>query len=151
MFLHPPFARDMYPVSVYFGMFIQFLTTIFYSNGFDQTAEGVDEGSDHPIYFFLWKDKHWGKSLLYCHYTSHEHPMHITCVFCRCSRCPLGVRWFRTSTISDWWFRTPIGDFGTVILDGVRWNRTMISDVSNVNFGRWYQTMILDGVMFTKP
>ena len=36
----------MYPLSVYFGMFIQFLTTIPLKYiGFDQAAEGLDEGS----------------------------------------------------------------------------------------------------------
>ena len=36
IFLHPPFERDMYPISVYFGMFIQLITIISYNNGFDQ-------------------------------------------------------------------------------------------------------------------
>ena len=52
-FLHPPFERDMYPVSVYFGMFIQFLTTIPYFYWVDQAAEGLDEGSDVDLFFSL--------------------------------------------------------------------------------------------------
>ena len=96
-----------------------------------------------------------------------------------------GVRWFRTSTISDWWFGRQ-----SVISDGVRWNRTVISDgvrliwtprwiltvisdgvrwirmpnsvvfyltilellslLPDGNFGRWFRTLILDGVMFKK-
>ena len=50
-FLHPPFERDMYPVSVYFGMFIQFLTTIPYFYWVYQAAEGLDEGSDVDLFF----------------------------------------------------------------------------------------------------
>ena len=40
------------------------------------------------ICFFLRKDQHCGKSLPFCHYNSHEHPMNISCVFWRCSQCP---------------------------------------------------------------
>ena len=43
----------MYPVSVYFGMFIQFLKNIFYSNGIDEAAEGLDEGTDVDLFFFF--------------------------------------------------------------------------------------------------
>ena len=44
----------MYPVGVYFKMFIQFLTTIPLNYiGFDQAAEGLDEGSDVDLFFSL--------------------------------------------------------------------------------------------------
>ena len=59
-----------------------------YHNGFYQAAGGLDEGSDGDL-IFLRKKQHWGKSLLFCHYTSHEHPMNITCVLWRCSRCKI--------------------------------------------------------------
>ena len=42
----------MYPISVYFGMFTQLITVIsLLFIGFDQAAEGLDEGSD--VDFFL--------------------------------------------------------------------------------------------------
>ena len=56
-----------------------------------------------------------------------------------------GFRWFRTSTISDWWFRTPIGDFGrwfwTVFGEIGRWYRTVCGEFGRRGeFGRWFRT-----------
>ena len=47
----------------------------------------------------------------------------------------IGVRWFRTSTISYWWFRTLIGDFG-------RWFQTVCGEFGpRGEFGRWFRTV----------
>ena len=73
----------MYPISVYFGMVIQFLKTMT-KNPFALTinppAEGLDEGCEVDL-FLLLKYQHQGKSLCFCHYTSHKHPINIAGVF----------------------------------------------------------------------
>ena len=70
----------MYPVSAYFGMFIQFLTTIPLNYiGFDQAAEGLHEGCD--VDFFSLKGSTLRKipSFLSLHQprTSHEYYMYL--------------------------------------------------------------------------
>ena len=82
----------MYPISVYFGMFIQFQTTmtkIIFELTIHFPAEGLDEWCD--VDFFSLKGQHYGKSLSFCHYISLKHPMNIAGAFLRCSRCPAKI------------------------------------------------------------
>ena len=63
----------MCPTSVYFGMFIQLITTIsLLLYGFDQAARGLDEGTDVDLFYSLGGST-LRKILFFCPYTSHEH------------------------------------------------------------------------------
>ena len=85
----------MYPISVYLGMFIQLITTIYY-NSFDQAVEGLDEGSNVDLFFSLKGSTPWKiHSFLSLHQprTSHEYYLCILAIFTMSHKDVKHVNW----------------------------------------------------------
>ena len=87
----------MYPISVYFGMFIQFLTTIpIFIIYINQAAEGLDAGFDVDLLFSL-KGSALKKipSLLLLHQprTSHKYYLCVLAMFTMSLKDVKHVNW----------------------------------------------------------